>query len=119
MPTRPSKPDNDSLHGLPITITTDKNSSPSRLSSELEALHARFQDKSLTVEGLKRALKDRGTAVLLVQLVLPFCFVAIPSLSTPFGIAISLIRACPLIGREPETPSLLYLSAKGLTLWRD
>ena len=83
-------------------MTTDKHSSPSRLSSDLEALHARVQGKSLTVEELKQAL---------VVLALPFCFVAIPGLSTPFGIAISLIGARLLIGREPWLPCFNARSA--------
>ena len=92
-------------------MTTDKHSSPSRLSSDLEALHARVQGKSLTVEELKQALKGRGTAMLLVVLALPFCFVAIPGLFTPFGIAISLIGARLLIGREPWLPCFNARSA--------
>jgi hypothetical protein len=39
--------------------------------------------------------------MLLVLLALPFCFVAIPGLSTPFGIAICLIGARLVMEREP------------------
>jgi TerC family integral membrane protein len=38
---------------------------------------------------------------------LPFCFVAIPGLSTPFGIAIGFIGACIAIGREPRLPRFI------------
>ena len=76
----------------------------SRLSADLEALHARVKGRSLTLEELKRTLKGRGASVLLVLLALPFCFVAIPGLSTPFGIAICLIGACLVQGREPWLP---------------
>jgi hypothetical protein len=61
-------------------------------------LHARVKGKSLTLAELKQSLKGRGSAMLLVLLGLPFCFVAIPGLSTPFGIAICLIGACLAIG---------------------
>jgi hypothetical protein len=88
-------------------MTTDKHSSPSRLSSDLEALHARVQGKSLTVEELKQALEGHGSAMLLVLLALPFCFIAIPGLSTPFGVAICLVCACLVIGREPWLPRFI------------
>jgi len=45
--------------------------------------------------------------MLLILLALPFCFIAIPGLSTPFGIAICLIGACLVIGREPWLPSFI------------
>jgi hypothetical protein len=71
-------------------MTTKTHSLPSRLSTDLEALHARMKDQSLTLGELKQALKGRGSAMLLVLLALPFCFIAIPGLSTPFGTAICL-----------------------------
>jgi hypothetical protein len=57
-----------------------------------------LKDKSLTLAELKRSLKGRGPAMLLILLALPFCFIAIPGLSTPFGIAICLLGACLVIG---------------------
>jgi hypothetical protein len=36
---------------------------------------------------------------------MPFCFIAIPGLSTPFGTAICLIGACMVVGREPWLPA--------------
>jgi hypothetical protein len=83
-------------------MTTDL--SRSHLSTDLASLHARVKDKPLTLGELKHALKGRGSAMLLILLALPFCFVAIPGLSMPFGIAISLIGACLVIGREPWLP---------------
>ena len=85
-------------------MTTNERASQSRLSTDLEMLHARVKGKSLTLAELKQSLKGRGSAMLLVLLALPFCFVAIPGLSTPFGIAICLIGACLVIGREPCLP---------------
>jgi hypothetical protein len=70
-------------------------------------LHARVKGKSLTLAELKQALKGRGSAMLLILLALPFCFIAIPGLSTPFGIAICLIGACLAIGREPWLPRFI------------
>jgi hypothetical protein len=75
-----------------------------RLSTDLEALHARIKDEPLTLAELNRELKARGSAVLLILLALPFCFVAIPGLSVPFGIAIGCIGVCIAIGREPWLP---------------
>ena len=88
-------------------MTSDQNSSQPHLSADLEALHARVKDQALTLAELKQALKGRGSAVLLILLALPFCFVAIPGLSMPFGIAISLIGVCQATGREPWLPSFI------------
>lgn len=87
-----------------MTMTTENSTTQSQLSTDLEVLQARVKGKSLTLIELKQALKGRGSAVLLVLLALPFCFIAIPGLSTPFGIAICLIGACLVIGREPWLP---------------
>jgi hypothetical protein len=70
-------------------------------------LIARVKGKSLTLAELKQSLKGRGSAMLLILLALPFCFIAIPGLSTPFGIAICLIGACLVIGREPWLPRFI------------
>lgn len=78
-----------------------------RLSTDLEALHSRFKDESLTLADLNRALKARGSAMLLILLALPFCFVAIPGLSVPFGVAIGCIGVCIAIGREPWLPQFV------------
>ena len=87
-------------------MTTNERASQS-LSTDLEMLLARAKGESLTLAELKQSLKGRGSAMLLVLLALPFCFVAIPGLSTPFGIAICLIGACLVIGREPCLPRFI------------
>jgi hypothetical protein len=86
-------------------MTTDL--SRSHLSTDLASLHARVKDKALTLGEFKHALEGRGSAMLLILLALPFCFVAIPGLSMPFGIAISLIGGCLVIGREPWLPRFI------------
>jgi len=83
---------------------TNENNSKSQLSADLVMLHAQVKGKSLTLAELKQALKGRGSAMLLILLALPFCFIAIPGLSTPFGIAICLIGGCLVMGREPWLP---------------
>jgi hypothetical protein len=88
-------------------MTTNEGASQPRLSTDLEMLHARLKGKSLTLAELKQALKGRGSAILLILLALPFCFIAIPGLSTPFGIAICLIGARLIIGREPWLPRFI------------
>jgi hypothetical protein len=88
-------------------MTTDNHHLPSRLSTELEVLRSRMKDQSLTLGELKRALRGRGSAMLLVLLALPFCVVAIPGLSIPFGIAICCIGARMTIGSEPWLPRFI------------
>ena len=88
-------------------MMTDQSFSQSRLSAELETLHARLKDKALTLAEVEQALRGRGPAILLILLALPFCFVAIPGLSVPFGIAICLIGARLAIGREPWLPRFI------------
>jgi hypothetical protein len=85
-------------------MMTDQSFSQSRLSADLETLHARVKDKALTLAEVEQALRGRGPAILLILLALPFCFVAIPGLSMPFGIAICLIGARLAIGRKPWLP---------------
>jgi hypothetical protein len=88
-------------------MTTKRRSLHSSLSTDLEALHIRVKDKSLTLGELKQALKGRGSAMLLVLLALPFCFIAIPGLSMPFGVAICCIGVRMMIGREPWLPRFI------------
>jgi hypothetical protein len=78
-----------------------------RLSTDLEVLHASFKHESLTLGELNRALEARGSAMLLILLALPFCFIAIPGLSVPFGIAIGCIGVCMAIGREAWLPRFI------------
>jgi Exopolysaccharide synthesis, ExoD len=61
---------------------TNENNSKSQLSADLEMLHAQVKGKSLTLAELKQALKGRGSAMLMILLALPFCFITIPGLST-------------------------------------
>ena len=86
---------------------TNKNAFRSQLSTHLELLQARVKGKALTVAELKQALKGDGSAMLLILLALPFCVIAIPGLSTPFGIAICVIGTCILLGREPWLPGFV------------
>jgi len=88
-------------------MTTSESASQPRLSTDLEMLHACVKGKSLSLAELQQSLKGRGSAMLLILLALPFCFIAIPGLSTPFGIAICLIGACLVIGREPWLPRFI------------
>jgi len=80
---------------------------PSRLSSDLEELRARSAGNALTVDELEKALKGRGFAMLLLLLALPFCFVPVPGLSTPFGIAVFLIGVRIAAGQKPWLPAFV------------
>jgi hypothetical protein len=88
-------------------MTTSESSSHSQLSAELKTLQDQVKGKSLTLAELKQSLSGRGSPLLLILLALPFCFISIPVLSTPFGIAISLIGASLAIGREPWLPEFI------------
>ncbi len=99
-------------------MMTDRSSFQSRLSTDLETLHARVKDRALTLAELKQALKGRGSAILLILLALPFCFVAIPGLSMPFGIAIGLIGASLAIDRRLSTARSAQLLAAAIKVAR-
>src|SRR6516165_8795695 len=88
-------------------MITNGSAAQSRLSADLELLQVRVRGRSLTLFELKQSLKGRGAAMLLILLALPFCFIAIPGLSTPFGIAICLIGGCLVMGREPWLPRFI------------
>lgn len=109
-PATPARTTETDLHSEPVIqspMMTNDSTSKLQLSRDLELLKARAKGKSLTLAELKQALKGRGSAMLLILLALPFCFIAIPGLSTPFGIAISLIGACLALGREPWLPAFV------------
>jgi hypothetical protein len=80
---------------------------PSHLSADLEALRSELAGRSLTVEELQSALKGRGVAMLLLLLSLPFCFIPVPGLSTPFGIAVLLMGIRIAFGQKPWLPKLI------------
>jgi hypothetical protein len=88
-------------------MTNSEGSSQSRLSADLKTLQDRVKGKSLTLAELKQSLSGRGSGLLLILLALPFCFISIPVLSTPFGIAICLIGTCLAMGREPWLPAFI------------
>jgi hypothetical protein len=96
---------------LEQTLTSESTPSaevlPSRLSADLEALRSESAGRSLTVEELQSALKGRGVAMLLLLLSLPFCFIPVPGLSTPFGIAVLLMGIRIAFGQKPWLPKLI------------
>lgn len=69
----------------------EPESKPSLLSSDLETLRVGSSGRAMSIDELQGALKGRGVAMLLLLLALPFCFIPVPGLSTPFGIAVVLI----------------------------
>jgi hypothetical protein len=96
---------------LEQTLTSESTPSaevlPSRLSADLEAVRSESAGKPLTVEELQSALKGRGVAMLLLLLSLPFCFIPVPGLSTPFGIAVLLMGIRIAFGQKPWLPKLI------------
>lgn len=77
---------------------------PSRLSADLELLRLESAGKPLTIEELQEALKGRGVAMLLLLLALPFCFLPVPGISMPFGVAVLFIGIRVALGRKPWLP---------------
>jgi hypothetical protein len=96
---------------LEQTLTSESTPSaevlPSRLSADLEALRSESAGRSLTVEELQSALKGRGVAMLLLLLSLPFCFIPVPGLSTPFGIAVLLMGIRIAFAQKPWLPKFI------------
>ena len=80
---------------------------PTRLSADLEALRVASAGKPLTVEELQAPLKGRGVAMLLLLLSLPFCFIPVPGLSTPFGIAVLLMGLRIAFAQKPWLPKFI------------
>lgn len=80
---------------------------PARLSDDLAELRRRSAGQSLTVDEMEQALKGRGFAMLLLLLALPFCFIPVPGLSTPFGIAVFIIGIRIATGRKPWLPAFV------------
>jgi hypothetical protein len=78
-----------------------------RLSEDLTELRARLAGQSLTVDELEKALKGRGFAMLLLLLALPFCFIPVPGLSTPFGLVVLLIGTRIAAGQTPWLPAFI------------
>jgi hypothetical protein len=77
------------------------------LSADLTALLQSSCDHAMTVDELHGALKGRGIAMLLLLLALPFCFIPIPGLSTPFGFAIMVIGIRIAGRRTPWLPQFI------------
>jgi hypothetical protein len=80
---------------------------PSKLSADLETIRAESCGKPLTVEELQVRLKGRGVAMLLLLLSLPFCFIPVPGLSTPFGIAVLLMGIRIAFSQKPWLPGFI------------
>lgn len=77
------------------------------LSADLAALLLSSTTHAMTVEELHAALKGRGISLLLLLLALPFCFLPIPGLSTPFGFAIMLIGVRIAFRKTPWLPQAI------------
>lgn len=77
-------------------------------SDELHALAVGFQDHAVTLQELIQVLGQRASALLIIILALPFCApIAIPGLSTPFGLAILALAICFALNLQPWLPKRL------------
>jgi len=83
-----------------------------KFSEELHSLAERFAEQPVTLRDVIAALGARASALLVIILALPFCApIAIPGLSTPFGLAIAVLAGCYAFGLPPWLPARL-LSVK-------
>ena len=92
---------------FPDENPTSPGPAPPPLSADLTALIILSRGKSLTVGELQAELKGRGIAMLLLLLALPFCFLPVPGLSTPFGVAVVLIGIRITLGQKPWLPGFI------------
>lgn len=75
-----------------------------RLTEDLHQLLADAKDRDLTIGEIEQMLKERGFAILIMALAIPFVIPVIPGLSVPFGIAILLMGIRIALGKEPWLP---------------
>ena len=79
-----------------------------RLSEDITLLIAKFEQDDVTVGEMVTMLKGRAFLGLLFLFSIPFCTpVAIPGMSTPFGVMISLIGLRLAVRRKPWLPRKL------------
>lgn len=90
------------------------------ISEILEQLRPSLESRQLTLHELLDALRDRGPFFIIVLLAAPFLQpIALPGVSTPFGILIAFIAVGELIGREVPIPVRILnyaLPRKGVQL---
>lgn len=84
------------------------NHSGEYLSKRLRDLAADACDQELTIAGLVEKLEGRVYTLLLALLSLPFCQpIALPGLSTPFGLVIALLGMRFALRQKPWLPAYL------------
>jgi hypothetical protein len=90
-----------------------------RISELLLELQMEIKQRSLSLRELIDALQERGSFFVILLLSVPFLQpVALPGVSTPFGILIALLAVGVLVGRDVPLPDRLLrfqLSARGVT----
>lgn len=83
---------------------------PTRLSEELAALSASAANESLTFADIFARLQGRVYPLVLVLISLPFCQpLALPGLSTPFGVVIALLGLRFALRQKPWLPAKLMV----------
>ena len=93
---------------LPGEEHSETDQSPERLSEHIALLIAKFEQEEVTVGEMVTMLKGRAFLGLLFFFSIPFCTpVAIPGMSTPFGVMISLIGLRLAFRRKPWLPRKL------------
>jgi hypothetical protein len=77
------------------------------LKGDMDALLARANGQSITMQQMIDALQDRGHAVLLILLTAPFAVIPIPGFSTIGGAVIMCIAASLTLGFKPWVPGFI------------
>jgi hypothetical protein len=78
------------------------------LTDDLRGLVERTGNRSTSIGELLEALKERGTAVLIILMAAPFVLpIPLPGLSMPFGAAIAVLGLRLGFGRKPWLPKVL------------
>lgn len=86
----------------------DASAVPRRLSAELLDISQDLAHKHISLRDLMDRLEGRVYTLLLVLLTLPFCQpVALPGLSTPFGVVIALLGMRFAVRQKPWLPRRL------------
>ena len=89
-------------------VSDQGHTPPSRLSHELTLLAERALDAHLTLGELMGRLEGRVYTLLLILLAAPFCQpIALPGVSTPFGIVIALLGLRFAFRQTPWLPQRL------------
>src|SRR5690606_25986332 len=112
----PNDASNPLPQGIPLPVSHSEASGdqghpqerPRRLSEELSEMVSSFTGADLRLRDLMDRFQGRIYTLFLILLCLPFCQpLALPGLSTPFGLMIGLLGVRFAVKRQPWLPAKL------------